>query len=85
MIGKCGKTSKHSRKACYGHACLDSSTGKCNHGLAFVRDTQKHSLLHQICFQSSTEDNENNAEVICKELGFPVNGIFKPTASNSKG
>ena len=81
MIAKCGKTSEHKEYYCYGHACLNNLRRKCNHGLGFVRDTSKASPT-AICFQDSTE---KIAEVLCKELGFPVNADFKPTASKFTG
>ena len=76
LLAKCGKTLEHERNHCYGHACLDNSESKCNHGRALVRVSPK-SLPIPICSQNSAEIKE----VFCKELGFPVNEHFNPDAS----
>ena len=78
LLAKCGKTSEHQRNHCYGHACLDNSESKCNHGRALVRVSPELSPI-PICYQNSEEIKE----VICKELGFPVNKPFNPDSSNA--
>ena len=77
LIAKCGKTSKKETKYCYGHACLEDSS-KCNHGRALVRESSRSSPI-PICFQNSAEIKE----VICKELGYPVNEHFVPVVSRA--
>ena len=77
LIAKCGKTSEHKGNHCYGHACLDN---KCSHGLALVRETSNPFPIG-ICFQHETEI----AEVLCKEMGFPVNAPFVPKTSSFAG
>lgn len=84
LIAKCGKTSEVAGNHCYGHACLDYHASKCNVGRALVRDKPQDSP-NKICYEHLAEERSKTAEVICKELGFPVNAPFTPTTSSTEG
>ena len=88
MVARCGKAHPEIKTGfnalpcdgsgnkcfCRGHACLVGSN--CNVGTAYS-NTGKGDF-QEVCYTGNRD--EQNAEVLCKELGFPVTSSqFRPT------
>ena len=70
FTAKCGKSTKNRTDYCYGNSCLKNAYPNCNNGKAYAINPE--SIEKPICFSTAKIKNIKVAEVLCKELGFPV-------------
>merc|ERR1712226_733905 len=85
-ITKRGKSTKIGKACCYGNACLKDVESDCSYGIAHaIGPGLKQESSMPICYQANHSKNDQIAEVLCKELGFPVHVNSKPTRTAVSG